>query len=820
MPLETISTNLKELLTRFAAGEIEELPSTIVTPEIDIIVQDVYKCRQELKKVNVLPSLAKIHPNYIHSTVDDSISNDDLIFVVENEHVKNSLLEFDLKLTEALMRQQDNPLFNWQEFAESLINILKPKNKNDFIYLDQVNFDQERVIASWGFPTLDSWLEGGITESSFNVFYAPTNCISADSFINYYVATKDTKRLFDKRGGTIERLYERFHNNVLIQRKGNYIRSVNLNNVEFFTKSYNPISNRIEKQKIINVVKSGLKKVYKVTLANGNSLKTTLEHKFITRDLSYKPLADLAVGSLVGFDFGRKSESVFKRKHKEIFVKNHPSAGSKIVNGCKYFRVRLENFIVEANENGMSFEDYRDFLNDSNKYNSNIYSIPKGYEVHHLDGDHENNDISNLLVMLRKDHLALHLQDRVTWSLPKLGFSEIVSIVECGEEETYDLQVENTHNYIANGICVHNCGKTTAVTVTQSASLIRQGKIPLIISLEGSPQKLALKILANLAGFADVDPLDFSEIQKEIILNLAKCMPHIPIISRDCNKRWQLDRYIQKFKPDVIIYDQITISGKGLGWEAMAGMSNLLKTLAQSTGIPVIALSQSSEQNYNGASNNKETDLRTEHKIKYSEALIHDATNVIEITKHQPNTAKRSFTVRKTKDDFYSKQIPLRLVCELTSAGYVERYALDAWGTNIPLAPQRDGRENRESKIENPVVEERVIEKIEKVAPPILIENTELLTEIGNLPDMPESTGLFSQEVWEGIPDRIQEIIKYLPNQEEPFKRIIDVFNLSREKGYSPLYSQEGIDSYLITHTDFIHDEFKPYFYKGRVSDD
>jgi len=534
--MDIISTNLKELLTRFASGEIEELPSTISTPDVEAVIQDVYKCRQELKKVNVLPSLAKIHPNYIHSTTDDSINNDDLIFVVENEHVKNSLLEFDLKLTDALTRNQDNPLFPWSDFAESLINILKPKNKNDFIYLDEVNFDRERVIASWGFPTLDTWLEGGITESSFNIFYAPTNI-----------------------------------------------------------------------------------------------------------------------------------------------------------------------------------------------------------------------------------------------------------------------------------------GKTTAVTVTQSANLIRQGKTPLIIALEGSPQKLALKILANLAGFADVDPLDFSNLQKETIINMAKCMPHIPIISRDCNKRWQLDRYIQKFKPDVIIYDQITISGKGLGWEAMAGMSNLLKTIAQSTSIPVIAITQSSEQNYNSASSGKEEDLKTEHKIKYSEALIQDATNVIEITKHTHTTSKRSFTVRKTKDDMYSKHLPLRLVCELTSAGYVERYAIGADGKNIPLVKDRPKSDTRETEM----VKVEVLPEVKpiKESTPVLVENTELLTEVGTLPSMPDSVGLFSQDVWENIPNRLQAVVKYLPNPGETFKRITDAFALSQETGSMPQYTQEGVDCFLIQHTDFVHEEFRPYFYRGLLND-
>lgn len=35
-------------------------------------------------------------------------------------------------------------------------------------------------------------------------------------------------------------------------------------------------------------------------------------------------------------------------------------------------------------------------------------SIPKGYEIHHVDGDKFNNHISNLIVVSHEDHLKLH----------------------------------------------------------------------------------------------------------------------------------------------------------------------------------------------------------------------------------------------------------------------------------------------------------------------------------------------------------------------------------------------------------------------------
>lgn len=37
--------------------------------------------------------------------------------------------------------------------------------------------------------------------------------------------------------------------------------------------------------------------------------------------------------------------------------------------------------------------------------------IPKGYEIHHIDGDRKNNDISNLVALSHEDHIKMHKQN-------------------------------------------------------------------------------------------------------------------------------------------------------------------------------------------------------------------------------------------------------------------------------------------------------------------------------------------------------------------------------------------------------------------------
>jgi hypothetical protein len=44
--------------------------------------------------------------------------------------------------------------------------------------------------------------------------------------------------------------------------------------------------------------------------------------------------------------------------------------------------------------------------------NPAFYDIPLGYEVHHLDGDRQNDDISNLVIMLKTHHAAHHSKQK------------------------------------------------------------------------------------------------------------------------------------------------------------------------------------------------------------------------------------------------------------------------------------------------------------------------------------------------------------------------------------------------------------------------
>lgn len=86
------------------------------------------------------------------------------------------------------------------------------------------------------------------------------------------------------------------------------------------------------------------------------------------------------------------------------------------------------------------------------KSSCEICGATKDLEVHHKDKNHSNNNPNNLMTVCSSCHQKVHNQ-----SLTSLYGDKIIAITELEKEEVFDLEIENYHNYVANGIIVHNC---------------------------------------------------------------------------------------------------------------------------------------------------------------------------------------------------------------------------------------------------------------------------------------------------------------------------------------------------------------------------
>ena len=73
-------------------------------------------------------------------------------------------------------------------------------------------------------------------------------------------------------------------------------------------------------------------------------------------------------------------------------------------------------------------------------------------EQHHWDKNPLNYDESNLITLCIPCHKAVHgISKKAVFQ------DEIVSITYAGKEEVYDIEMQGVHNFVANGLVVHNC---------------------------------------------------------------------------------------------------------------------------------------------------------------------------------------------------------------------------------------------------------------------------------------------------------------------------------------------------------------------------
>jgi intein/homing endonuclease len=171
------------------------------------------------------------------------------------------------------------------------------------------------------------------------------------------------------------------------------------NNISCFVRSFN--GKEIKLNKLKNVTYSGKKKVYLMELENGNNIKATSNHKFLTKD-SWTALENLKEGMEIMCD--KLNASSKKRKRIKLYditlrVDYHPFGK----------RVEVHRLIYEARMNNMEFTEYLDILlNEPETAKRLKYINPQIYDIHHKDGNHYNNSVENLEKINKQKHSTLH----------------------------------------------------------------------------------------------------------------------------------------------------------------------------------------------------------------------------------------------------------------------------------------------------------------------------------------------------------------------------------------------------------------------------
>lgn len=240
---------------------------------------------------------------------------------------------------------------------------------------------------------------------------------------------------------------------------------------------------------------NGKKEVYNIVTKLGYSLKCTADHKIYTPN-GYVELKDLHVGDNLYVN-GIETTVLYRDKSwlenqyitlNKTFVQIAKETGYNVntlkkwakvhglpQKGTGYFNVghkpwnkglsekddervkrqgdALRNFHYDNSKKGISI--LKEDTSKYQKHNTNVCEIcgsTVDVEVHHIDKNHNNNNPENLISLCSSCHTRVHNQ-----SLLVIYADEIISITKVGIEDVYDIEMPNYHNYVANGIVVHNC---------------------------------------------------------------------------------------------------------------------------------------------------------------------------------------------------------------------------------------------------------------------------------------------------------------------------------------------------------------------------
>ena len=230
---------------------------------------------------------------------------------------------------------------------------------------------------------------------------------------------------------------------------------------------------RAKRNKIVDITYQGMRNVYEVTTKSGNSIRVTMNHKFPQLDGVDKMLAELKVGDKIPVLWGYQERTPgVKYDFGTGGSGNYPKAGE-----CGF---REKEFAVSR------FFD--EWCEERKRNNEPCWECGKEHqrmEAHHIDGNHANNDESNLTWLCPSCHKKAHYRDLGRKKMGEKGlicyWSEITAIELVGEEDVYDVEVSGdvSHTFLTSGGVITNNSHAAAYSYISYWSMWLKVNYPL-----------------------------------------------------------------------------------------------------------------------------------------------------------------------------------------------------------------------------------------------------------------------------------------------------------------------------------------------------
>lgn len=227
---------------------------------------------------------------------------------------------------------------------------------------------------------------------------------------------------------------------------------------------------------------------------------------------------------------------------------------------------------------------------------------------------------------------AVNDSDLQNLATSQVYWDEIIEIEYAGDRQVYDLTIPDTHNFVANDICVHN----TAISLNIAYNMARLHKLPvLVFSLEMSKDQLVQRLIASESGVDSnrlragrISPNEWDSVYKAV-----DRISELPIYIDDNASMMLMEMRSQARKLQaehggtlgliMIDYLQLMEGSSDNRVQEISKITRGLKGLARELQVPLIALSQLSRGVE--ARNNKRpmmSDLRESGSIEQDADLI------------------------------------------------------------------------------------------------------------------------------------------------------------------------------------------------------
>ncbi|WP_448573244.1 replicative DNA helicase [Trichothermofontia sp.] len=181
-------------------------------------------------------------------------------------------------------------------------------------------------------------------------------------------------------------------------------------------------------------------------------------------------------------------------------------------------------------------------------------------------------------------------------------WDEIVEIIPQGFKQVYDLTIPETHNFVANDICVHNT--SFVLNIARNIALLHKLAVA-VFSLEMSKEQLVYRLLASEVGI-DSGRLRSGRVAQNEWEQLGRgisLLSQLPIFIDDTpglsvtEMRSQARRLQAEHGKELglVLIDYLQLmenSGSDNRVQELSKITRSLKGLARELNVPVIALSQ------------------------------------------------------------------------------------------------------------------------------------------------------------------------------------------------------------------------------------